>query len=94
MINFTEKGEKDLFHLTLPGYDRSLREVRQDTKSLKEKSWKNVVFWFVISYFCSDSFLIQYRTMHLGVALLLVGWALLHQLAIRKMPHRYDHRTM
>lgn len=35
MINYTEKGEEDLFHLTLPRYDPSLREVRQDTKEFE-----------------------------------------------------------
>lgn len=40
---------------------------------------------------CSACFLIQPRTAYLGTVLPPVGWAILYQLAIGKMPHRLAH---
>ena len=46
------------------------------------------------SLVCLASFLIQPRSTSLGTALPTVGWALLHQLAIKKMPQRPAHRPI
>lgn len=51
--------------------------------------------YWLSSCFCLSSFLIELRTTCLRQgALPTVCWALLHQLATKKMPHRHVHRPV
>jgi hypothetical protein len=47
----------------------------------------------LLSMACSDCFLIKPRSSCSGMVPPTVGWALPHQLHIKKMPHPHTHRT-
>lgn len=61
MIKHTDKGGKGLFHLTLPGYDPSLREVKQHTKELEGESVeeRSLLVCYLLLLFRQLSYTIQ-----------------------------------
>lgn len=87
MIKKKLVGGRGLFHFTL------LRKVRAGTSRqvLKESPWRNASYWlssrllFSYYFYIAQTHLLRYGTSH-------KGWALLHQLAIKKMLHAGGHQ--
>lgn len=86
---------KGLFHWTLPGHNPLLREPRQ---ILKERNYEETIeelCMLACSLDCAQmAFLYssELKTSHLGMAPSMMGWALIHWLAIKIMSHEHAHR--
>lgn len=73
------------------GYSLSLRAVRAGT--WRQKLCR-MVFADLLIGLCLAIFLTQPRSTCLGMVPPTVAWVLLHQLTVRKMPHRQGHRPI
>lgn len=79
------------FHLT--SYSKSLRKAgAQRQKPGTNTMGEHCLMPSFLSITQLGCFLIQLRISYLRVVPPTVGWALLNQLAIKKMPYRYVHR--
>lgn len=79
--------------LTFPGQSPSLKESGQEfTWKLKQRPWWNSDSWITprlsVSFlpYTAQVYLPRHGTTHMG-------WTLLHQLVIKKMPHLIDMLT-
>lgn len=78
--------------LNLLLYSLSLREAKAGTedRSLKPKPWRKTVYCLLPGAHLNASLMLSKPTC-LGMVLLAVGWALLCELSLRKMLHKYAH---
>lgn len=74
----------------LKGYSQLSREAEAETKPGPQRTAGH----WLLSLVCPVTFLTQPRSTSLGMAPPTVGWALLCQLAIKKMPQRLVHRPI
>ena len=94
----SNQGKKEFFCLTIYNiyiyiyiYIYKVHFERKSQQKLKQSPWKTVASWLAPKA-CSNCFLIQLEATYSGVALLLEGWVLPHQLQIKKTPHRVVYR--
>lgn len=93
--NIINLGRKDFIWLLLPGDSSSSRAVSSGTPLGPQSSnHKRAQFAVLLTGFCSASLLRTHRTTSLGMVLPTVGWALLHKLTIKLIPHRQAHRPI
>lgn len=86
---------KGYFILQITGYSPWLREARSGAlnRTLKQNH-RRQLFTELRSGPHSGTLLVQPRSTCPGMVPLQVGWTLLGQLAIKKMPHVHDHRPI
>jgi hypothetical protein len=71
-----------------PSQGRNARQEPENWNWSKEQ--REMLLTGIVSVSSSTTFVIQHRYTGIGLVMPTVGWAFLHQLAIKKMPYRHD----
>lgn len=81
-LSKTNRKGQDLFILQVSVYH--WEKWRWERKAGTWRQWRNAAYWISLSGFLRHIFYIA-RPIFLGMTLSTVGWAIIHQLAIKKM---------